>query len=486
MAYQEMDLSFGVEVECLLAFHESLLQGALDRLGDNSKIIKDLMEDERVKLRTSGVIYSLTRPKHMGWALTSHVESPADYRSVRGFDPYEDTHRELGFRPYADEVSHIAQQLLPGPPDVQSIRMDGKRAEFSTWYVSDDLSLMGVEKETMKAEVGDRITDVNSWDTHGVELVSRVLRPTEASFNEIKDHLEHLKGTESSLHGAFLTPLCNLHVHVGFSAPSQGQPATTFSLPTLQHLAYILVMYETEISKMHPSKCRAGSTASTVDLITNLDEVTEATINERVPNDDFNFDAWIAGNSTPDAEDEPPVSYSIARRMIFAQSMTIAKLSLLMCGKTKDHIVNFTYLCRQGGLPQTLEFRQHEGTLDAEAVKWWVVFVLGLVKLAGWMAWRFGAGEGYAGDGYPQTEDRGKASLGELWDLMGFEHDGKAFYERRMSTFEEWVEAVDLLYINYIQDTYSFSSWSFLEAKFLCSPFRTHAFIYYPRFQIVV
>ncbi len=290
----------------------------------------------------------------------------------------------------------------------------------------------------MKAKVGARITDGDSWDSHGVELVSRVLRPTAASFAEIEDHLKHLKGTESSLHDAFPTSLCGLHVHVGFSAPSPGQCPTTFGLPTLQHLAYILAMYEPEISKMHPAHRRAGSIASTVDLVTNLDEVAEASLNESLLN--LDWDAWsaVAGsNSASTADDKPLVSHSVSRRMIFAADMTTAKLSHLMCGYAKDHIVNFTYLCRPGGFPQTLEFRQHEGTLDAEAVKWWVWFVLALVKLADRMAREIGAGDVYSGEGYPRTENHGDASLRELWDLMAFEEDGKAFFEGRMSRYEE-------------------------------------------------
>ncbi len=119
-------------------FHESLLQTALDRIGDDLKIIKALTEEERVRLRTSGIIYSKTRPKHMGWALTSQVQPAPQYRLSRGFDPYEDAHRALGFRAYDDEVSNIAQALLPGPPDVQSMRKDGKRVDFSKWHVTDD------------------------------------------------------------------------------------------------------------------------------------------------------------------------------------------------------------------------------------------------------------------------------------------------------------------------------------------------------------
>lgn len=79
--------------------------------------------------------------------------------------------------------------------------------------------------------------------------------------------------------------------------------------------------------------------------------------------DDFNWDNWAATAPPSDAPSEPEgvweedrISYGVTRRLIFAPGMTVAKLSKLMCGGKKGHIVNFTYLAREDGFFRTVEF----------------------------------------------------------------------------------------------------------------------------------
>lgn len=107
MINDKMQVTFGVELECVLAFHESLLQDHLDSIGDSSAIIKDITEDQRIKLRTGRLNYINTRPKYMGWALTSEVSCLAD-RKAPTYDPYAECHSEYGFRPYSDKIVHVA------------------------------------------------------------------------------------------------------------------------------------------------------------------------------------------------------------------------------------------------------------------------------------------------------------------------------------------------------------------------------------------
>lgn len=444
MINEEMELTFGVEFECVLAFHESLLQEHLKNSGDSSAIIKDITKDQRIELKTGGLEYMKTHPMYMGWALTSEIPYVSNQAPPK-YDTYVDCHRKFGFRPYLDEIVHVAQALLPGPPDVQSLRNQGKRGEFSKWYLTEDASLLGVDKETLRAKLGERITDVNQWDSHGIELVSRILPLTPASFAEITNHLTLLRGTASSSHGAFPTPHCGLHVHVGLPVPLTGGPLRTFDLPILQHLAYILVMYELNINALHAPSRRAGCAAADIDIVTNLDSFSEATLTEKLANEeDFDWDSWSASDPLSDSQaaseevwEEERISYAVARRLIFAPGMTIAKLSKVMCGEKKGHIVNFTYLARENGAARTVEFRQHEGSLDPEGVRWWILFVTGLVKLAAHMAEKFGAEEDYDGEGYPQAENLGGANLEELWALMEFEELGQKFFQRKIEEFVE-------------------------------------------------
>ena len=441
MINDEMQVTFGVEFECVLAFHQTLLQKHLDNIGDPSDIIKNITDAQRMELRTGGLDYIRTRPKYMGWALTSESPFPSDQIAPQ-HDPYTVCHREFGFRPYMDEIIHITQALLPGPPEVHSLRKKGKRMDFSKWHLSEDASLVGVDKKTMQAQLGDRIVDVEEWDSHGIELVSRVLPTTSASFDEIENHLKILRGTNTSLHGAFPTAFCGMHVHVGLPVPIKG-PLPTFDLATLQHLAYILVMYELAISTALAPCRRAGSMAAEFDIVTNLDNFSEATLAENLAKeDDFDWDNWSASTPLSDTASEPDqafqedlISYAVTRRLIFAPDMSVAKLSKLMCGGRKGHVVNFTYLAREDGFPRTVEFRQHHGSLDSEGVRWWVLFVTGLVKLAAHMAAKFGNDHGYAGDGYPHSSNSGNTQLEELWELMEFDEGGQEFFRAKAKEF---------------------------------------------------
>lgn len=122
-----------------------------------------------------------------GWEFGTLTHKP----ETSAWFQYIEAHMGFGLRAYADGVSYIAQTLLPGPSDVQGIRKDGKRAEFLRWYNQDDQSLVEVDKSTMIANLGSRVTNIENWDSHGVKFVFRALSGTSASFSP-------LRGTASS------------------------------------------------------------------------------------------------------------------------------------------------------------------------------------------------------------------------------------------------------------------------------------------------
>ncbi len=487
MAKKELGLTFGVDIQCILAFHESYLQMYLDEIGDTSSIIKTMTEEQRAKLY-GGQAFDL-RKQYMGWALTSEVPYSMDRPPLKQ-DLYADCHREFGFRPYADEISHIAQTLLPGPPKVYNPRTQGSITEFSTWQVSDNPSLFGADKNTIKSKVGERFIDEISWDTHGIVLISpRTLAPNMTGFYEIADYLSELvPSAPSSRHSAFTTQGCGLHVHVGHPIPDDGPPQT-FTLPTLQHLTYIMVIYELEIGRMHTTHRRANRTMGVISesrreemavherqqltlraqnrasrLMTcgmpgapesahqmyeeqrnviAFNQEMQASFREQqmlargLINRSFRCESRAVSDDT--------ISYAETRKQIFALDMTVVKLNQYLA---RDTIVNFNSLTAEAvaGIPHTIEFRQREGTLDMEAIKWWVLFVVGLVQLAHRMANELGNAPEYAGEGYPhfneaETEggktgtDLGQrpAKLEQLWALMDFQAEGRTFYKRVMA-----------------------------------------------------
>ena len=75
-----------------------------------------------------------------------------------------------------------------------------------------------------------------------------------------------------------------------------------------------------------------------------------------------------------------------ARTLIFDEAMTLEHLCGLMSEGRKGRIINWTYLSRAPGIvkdgPRTIEFRQHEGTLDREEIRMWVLFCAELLRWA--------------------------------------------------------------------------------------------------------
>ena len=408
---------------------------------------------------------------------------------------------------------HLAQGVLGEKVDVHADSRN-KRVDFSKWHLTVDTSLIGATDDELKKKLSGRIGDeeVEKWDSSGVELVSRPLPPIEESFKEISGYLELLKGQPDSRYGAFVSQYCGMHVHVGLPPSSDGstnEPARVFDLPTLQHLAYILVMYEGEIGKMHPPSTRGPySVAALTDCKTNLDVFyadSEAAFVEREAvamaaeeaEEEARANAGETQASTPDIPDlatlaiSPPLtpttstsassvcsvpstatsndeeeeeeeepthetiwdpfekayvqveidgpshlSFRRARARIFSPHQTLESLVALMSSGVRERIVNWTYLLRPHGA-RTVEFRQHEGTLDADGVKWWVLFCVGLVRIANAMAMEHGCGEDYRGHGYPSRWINDEMSVFDLIEMMGMEDDGVNYWKRKMNTFEK-------------------------------------------------
>lgn len=455
MASAGLKLSFGVEFECVFTFHESLLTDHLKSTNTSTEIVKDLTDEMRRDFRRCVIDYLPTRPQYMGWALTSPVPLLLSGEKT----PTGERLDKFGCRPYVDEILHVALPLLPPNTDFHSLLYSGKRDTFSRWHVCEDTSIMGVSQKTLLANFGDRIDEIGTWDSHGLELVSRILEPSPAAFEEIATYLTSLRGNAASLHGALATDHCGMHVHVGLPPPNAklGEVLPSFDLPTIQHLSYLLVMYESEISSLHPASRREGGILSGTDVATNLDEFY-ADAETRMTYDDDDWDLESHGSQddeaapslltpppTPPEDCEEPyygLSFSRAREMIFAPDMTMAKLVRMMCGTTKGHIVNYQYLLRDEHCARTIEFRQHAGCLNEDDVRNWVEFLMKLVNKAYTMSQTVGVtlgGEGsWNGEGYPNVEDkRHGGGVAELLTVLEVDETARGYWMQRYEALAE-------------------------------------------------
>lgn len=155
-----------------------------------------------------------------------------------------------------------------------------------------------------------------------------------------------------------------MHVHV--EAPKD--------LRVLQELSLLLVIYEETISTLHAPHRRPGHPATT--------DMLESNRLWWMYNDDDDFDSSTAAfakrytiSQLRDHFRFIKSKQSLARRMCYPKKPEGPQ-------SDRNRLVNFTYLTRGKGYPETIEFRQAAGSLDAEEISHWIDFCLDLVKFA--------------------------------------------------------------------------------------------------------
>ncbi|MCJ1388044.1 hypothetical protein MMC18_000888 [Xylographa bjoerkii] len=324
----------------------------------------------------------------------------------------------------AEQDLAAQQQGSSNSPTSSIIRQDGsvigKRKPGS--ITNEPLSKrtrLSASPEFGKKQTG--LPDVNDWDAYGIELVSKVLRPVPEDFETIARFCDLLKGEPCHNHGATINDTCGLHVHLKPDGDNDD-----FDLNTLQHFAYIITIYETEIEELHPFHRRtyAPHGASNYDFKSN----TQKLQNYSGELDPFREIQEIIGST----QDE----FDLGRLM----------------GEGKGYIVNFSNLLRDDPAvhgPRTIEFRQHEGVLRGEMVEWWVKFCIGLLQLANHAAFQ------QDNDGhrivdfhqqceiYPFEESNDCLSVWDLFDLMDFPGEGRRYFQRRAAYFADFTGGRD-------------------------------------------
>ncbi|KAL8834751.1 MAG: hypothetical protein Q9170_003628, partial [Blastenia crenularia] len=260
-ASHPLPLTFGLEFEHLLAFHTSLLH---PHLPTGTRVITSLPYSTRLALRQTTSQYLRTRPTYNSFALTSSTT----YTSPFGDGWHNECLAQHGIRGYADEVLRIEQKIL-GDADVVVHDGKGKMTDFETWYLMNDTSLVGFNREDLTARLlGSNVpaSELENWDSAPVELVSRVLSlDSPDSYTEMEMMLSRIRGGGlEQRYKAFISQHCGLHIHIGF--PTFSSSDKNF-LRLLQHLAYITVIYEPVLSSLHPKERRPGHRDAEQDLM---------------------------------------------------------------------------------------------------------------------------------------------------------------------------------------------------------------------------
>ncbi|KAL8991788.1 MAG: hypothetical protein Q9169_007646, partial [Polycauliona sp. 2 TL-2023] len=270
-ASSSLPLTFGIELEHILAFHSSLLTPLLPA---DTKIIKHIPPEARRRLRQTTYIYQLSRPQYNGWGLAA----PTKYPSPFGSDWHHQCIKDHGYRGYADEILRMEQGLFKIQyQDVVVHDGHGKMQDYGRWYLTTDPSLEGASPGELAAIIGEAKANTGEWDSGPVELVSRVLNVDDPnSFMEVAEMFQILDAGHSgdTKYKAFTDQWCGLHVHIGLPpsiaiSNKSSQEDTIFTLPVIQHLAYITIVYESVVSLLHPPYRRPGHPNAKIDLLSN-------------------------------------------------------------------------------------------------------------------------------------------------------------------------------------------------------------------------
>ncbi|RAL66483.1 hypothetical protein DID88_006173 [Monilinia fructigena] len=357
-SFERKSLKYGVELEYVLAFHELELD-LTDYVGGGP--------DHGIEK-----FIPLTIRRQESWSpalgiLQNNVKNDDKKKHMANVRPYHLEPQSIVLNKLNNKASLVRDKVICRGEQSRSNKVNGA---YDKWIVSTDRTVVGQGSANLYKWL-PRLSSSHvskHWDSYGIEMISRVL-----SSNNTQDRIEleqvvnALKGKEDGLYQGFITNQCALHVHV--QAPS---------FEILKELAAILLIYEDEISRLHPKCRRPGHRVARSNL----------TSNRMLTFLGPNFVPFL-GN-LQDIWDQPTET-SLFRKLITIQQIrdeigrlqNEQKLADYMCfpGTQKTRVVNFGRL-KSSVHPQTIEFRQARGSLDINDINYWVDFCLGLVQLA--------------------------------------------------------------------------------------------------------
>ncbi|KAF7859737.1 hypothetical protein EAF04_008816 [Stromatinia cepivora] len=366
------NLEYGVELEYVLAFHELELN-----LADQDGQSPDHGIEKNVRLairrdptwspavtasfeRTSKLIYN-------SWAIRIHnIKNKDQKQDLANLRPYDLEPQSIVLNKLNDKVAQIRNNVRHKGVQKTSDKVDGA---YDQWIIATDSTVVGQGSSNLYKWLPRISGNVSKrWDSYGIEVISPILKS-----NSIRDRVEleqvvnALKGDGDELYQGFITNQCALQVHV--------EPP---SLAALKELACILLIYEDEISRLHPRCRRPGHQATRGNLISNR---TLTFLGRNfIPFEDNVDEIWDQSMDTSVFKQRRTIR-QIRNEIDQLQDELAVADYMCFPSTSRLRIVNFRPL-RYKSAPRTIEFRQARGSLDIKDVNYWVDFCLGLVQLA--------------------------------------------------------------------------------------------------------
>ncbi|KAG0647926.1 hypothetical protein D0Z07_5622 [Hyphodiscus hymeniophilus] len=380
-------LTFGVELEFVYAFHESLLT-----LDSADRIQKHIPYNRR-EVPPFTVINTRDLPNHAynSWGILKNGKPPAQ--------PYEQ-----------EAVNTLSESLQSLQPAIKfqyfgtMLMTDKTSDKYTDWLLCKDHTVCGVgSRNIFPGRLQTRIEAERpeEWDSIGVEAVSKVYHSGSAHGERVIGLVvDAVKGNDEDFFGSFITNRkpnfllllklfeayqtveCALHVHV--QAPED--------LDVLKELALILLVYEEEICRLHPPCRRPHHRKGFDGPRGSLDSNRLSWVKDGGPMPDRHSRQFQELDRTVTGLKGQWPSINELRTDLRTYIDTNDDLALYMNappGATphnfgnRNRLVNFTTAAARGDqYPKTIEFRQARGSLCAQEIMHWVKFCVGIVKLA--------------------------------------------------------------------------------------------------------
>jgi len=416
-------LSFGIEMELLFAFQEQPLTNILKRKYPGASVIKNLTGVQQDACRSK----QYPRNPYNSWALLNAGTNPKTLRtSVKTLSGE--------IRAYINEPLELVSEILASTVEhkIDNPVDYGAILDYSTWNITSDDSIIALPSSKKVMALDGRIKDPDSWDTFGLELISPPQTDMSTAKEEVIAILSKLQGTPESPFGILLDDSCGFHVHVGLP------DGEALPIRALQHIAYILVVYEEQIGLLHDPKRRNRQEEIKSNREVFLAECPEPV--ERMVEDE-------KGNVVVKKFEPLFTPLEEVRRQIFDEvdrADDPYEALKKQVGTERSYIVNFKHINRASG-PRTIEFRQHAASDDPPEIFWWVEFCLGLVRLA----MRYEA----FGEECPVQDWEDRIDIEDLLDAMGMKDVGKEYYRKKVGEYGAREDCPDMLeyWIEYIE-----------------------------------
>lgn len=307
----------------------------------------------------------------------------------------------------------LERAKIPFPSQPSDVMIRQGDMDYSQWTVTNDFTLIGALPSQLKGELSKKIPSISKkameqWDSYGLELVTPCyqLKDKQLAFAEIR---KRLKALETPRTTAFGSVWAKLHVHIGFDV----QKSEELPILTLQHIAYILLQHEYCISDCFPRGC-SGEDADVIPdyvpprskaphltrrrlpragTIRDVDELEVLRVErEYTGGDGVNSNVSCFSQETNIEQDHEG---TLTR--IFVEGGDIYELinclqqgsDLMVDSPFRGFMYNWANLWAYAKdktllkpKKPTIEFRQHDATVDYIVIKHWVVLLEAIVRKA--------------------------------------------------------------------------------------------------------